>query len=145
MKRLFKIIAALGAALTFVAAHAQLSVQTTSLNGGTANVAASTTNSVTVPIITVAKANNAAIQASFKLAGSGTSAVVFTFDESVDASVWKSASTTLSVTANGTNSVNNILKLATEGSGYYRLSSVANPNASAITNLVLKYSYKAGL
>lgn len=146
MKKFIKFIAGFCAfaALT-TGLHAQLSVQTTSLNGGTANVAASTTNSVTVPVLTVAKASNVAIQAAFKLTGAGTSAVVFNFDESIDGSNWKTSSRTLSVTPAGTSTVVNLGNYTLGGAAFLRLSSVQNPNSAAITNLVLNYAYKTGL
>lgn len=142
MKKFIAIIAGLAIC---AAAHAQYSLQTTTLNGGTNNVAASTTNSVTAPVIAATRASDVALQATFKLTGSGTSAVVFVFDESIDNSNWESASRTLSVTAAGTSTVSNVGNYTLGGAGYLRLSSVQNPNAAAITNLVLKYSLKPGI
>ena len=146
MKKFLKIALAAIAAIAMAGnALAQYTLQSTSLNGGTANVAAATTNAVTTPVLTVVKSSDVAIQASFKLTGAGTSAVVFNFDESIDNSSWKSNSRTLSVTPAGTTTVVNMGNYTLGGAGFLRLSSVQNPNSAAITNLVLKYSYKSGI
>lgn len=130
--------------LSLTSALGQYQVNETSLNGGTANVAATTTNSVTTPLFTVKRAQNVAIQSTFKLTGAGTSSVVFTLDSSVDASNWVTGTHSLSVTPSGTSVVSGILKIDTGGVGYFRLSAIANPNSAAVTNLVMKYSFKPG-
>ena len=145
MKKFTALFLAAAGILFAGAAQAQYSIQTTTLNGGTNNVAASTTNSVTAPVLAFTRSTYGVVQTTFKLTGAGSSTVVLTFDESVDNSNWDLATRTLSVTANGTTAVTGLSNYTLGGAGYLRLSSVENPNAAAITNLVVKYSYKPGL
>jgi hypothetical protein len=118
---------------------------TSSLNGGTNAVAAASTNSVTTPTFTVAYSSDIALQPSFKLQGSGTSAVVFKFDTSLDGTVWQAASFNISITPAGTALVTKVVSTAIGSTPYVRLSSIENPNATAITNLMLNATMKRGL
>lgn len=118
---------------------------TSSLSGGTNAVAAASTNSVTAPAFTAVYSSDIALQPSFKLQGAGTSAVVFKFDTSLDGTVWYANAFTISITPAGTAQVS---KVATQTLGsipYVRLSTIENPNATAITNLMLNASMKRGL
>lgn len=144
MKILSRILA-LGATLFALNASA-LDYITTTLNGGTNNVAASTTNSYTThAVFTAAYSSDIALQPIFKLTGSGTSAVVFVFDISLDGSNWYSSAFTISVTAAGTSTVTKTASQSLGSQPYVRLSSIQNPNASAITNLSLVATMKRGL
>jgi len=115
----------------------------TVLDGGTNNVAATTTNTYNVAI-TPAKANNLAVMYQFKLTSSGTSATAATFQRSVDNSTWESAFS-LPGTAAGTTVVTVTTNIPTGAYGYYRLNTVTNGNANAMTNVTVKYSVKNGL
>lgn len=126
-------------------AHAQLDIQTTTLNGGTNNIAATTTNSTMAIAITPVRSSYVAIQPSFKLDGAGTTAVTFEFDESIDGSTWNASKHTLVVTPAGTSTVTAATNITVGAVGFLRLQIVRNPNASAITNLTLKWSQKPGL
>jgi hypothetical protein len=137
------------AALIFIApkAHAQrYSLQSATITSNSVTVtaiAATATNTTVRADIPATKAINLGIQASFVLAGSGTSAVVLKFDESLDGSNWESAAHSLTITANGTSSVVGVANLSLGGIGFIRLSSVENPNANAINSLVIKYAQKS--
>ena len=133
-------------ALAF-SAGAQSVVQTTSpYNGTTGNFASASTNSsLTAPQLSFPRSNYGAVQIGFKLDGSGTSAVVFKFDESIDGANWVATTRTLSVTAAGTTTVHNLSNLTLGGAGYLRLSYIGNPNSANITNLYVKYAYKPGI
>lgn len=147
MKTLSKLLPMLAACFVLaIPAKAQnYSIQTTTLTGGTNNVSATTTNSSLAIVMPVPKSSFIGIQPSFKLTGSGTTAVVFSFDESIDNSVWTSGTQTLSITPAGTTVVTGIKNFSANGVGFLRLSSIANANATAITNLVVKFATKNGL
>jgi hypothetical protein len=104
-------------------------------------VAAATTNSTIRGTIYAGRGLDVAIQPIFQLDGTGTSAVVFNFDESLDNVNWATNTRSISVTASGTNVVTSLSDF-TIASGFLRLSSVQNPNAQNITNLVIKTSQK---
>jgi hypothetical protein len=110
--------------------------------GGTNNVAAATTNSSFATVIPATRATDIAVQPSFKLTGSGTSAVVLKFDESADNANWTANAVSISVTAAGTATVSKVSNFALGGIGYLRLSTVENPNASAVTNLSITFAQK---
>jgi hypothetical protein len=141
-RNIFRILVLSAAALfaSSVHVHAQYTLGT-AIPGGTNNVPAATTNSTAI-IIPVTRSTDVALQPSFKLTGSGTSAVVFKFDESLDAATWKPAVISVSVTASGTSTVMALSSSTIDAVGYLRLSSIENPNATAVTNLVLKYATK---
>lgn len=143
MKKLIQFLFAI--AISFGAAQAQYNLITTTLNGGTNSVAASTTTSTTAPVLSFTRSTYGAVQATCKLDGAGTTAVVFTFDESIDGSRWVPSTRTLSVTPAGTTQVSAIQNYTIGASGYLRLKSINNPNASNLTNVVLNYSYKPGI
>jgi hypothetical protein len=145
-----KLIAILSLALLAIAfapplAAQSYSLQATTLNGGTNNVATATTNTSFAVIMPCVRSTVIAPQVTFKLNGAGTDTIVFKFDHSVDGSNWKSAGTSLSVAANGTTLVTGNTSIAAGGIGYIRLSTVENPSSSSVTNLVLKYATKNGL
>lgn len=104
-------------------------------------IAASATNSTVRATIPATRSANLGLQVSITLAGSGTSAVVAKFDESLDGTNWESAAHTVSVTANGTNTVTTVSTIAVNAIGFLRLSSVENPNAQVAT-VAIKYSNK---
>lgn len=107
----------------------------TTLNGGTNNIAAATTNTYN-SVITLTKYDEVALQPIFQLTGAGTSAVVFRFSKSVDGTNFiADASRTISVTAAGTTVVSGISNQLVGAVGYLRLDTIENPNASAVTNL----------
>jgi hypothetical protein len=106
------------------------------IDGGTNNVAAATTNTVSYTIATT-RNQFVAVQPVFKLTGSGTSAVVFKFEESLDRTNWVTSSLSVSVTAAGTSTVSGIGTLTVNGVGWLKLVTIENPNANAVTNLTL--------
>ena len=144
MKKLFVLVLATFAA-AFIAS-AQYDIQATSFTGAAiTNCAASTTNTISSPVtIPVVLANNAGIGTSFKLGGSGTSAVVLKFDASVDAVAWETAAFSQTITAAGTSTVYSVDNLALNSFGFIRLSSIENPNAELITQLKIVVGQKPG-
>lgn len=143
MKKLFTLSLLLAASL--LSAHAQY-VLAPSINGGTFNIAASTTNttigSSNLAVIVATRAIDIAIQPQFKLTGAGTSPVVLKFDESIDNSNWTVATRSITITPSGTTLVSKMANFTVGAAGYLRLSQIENPNAEAVTNLVIKYAQK---
>jgi hypothetical protein len=99
------------------------------------------TNSTVRATIPATRSANIALQVSIALAGAGTSAVVCRFDESVDGSNWEASAHSVSVTANGTNTVTTVANVAVNAIGFLRLSSIENPNAEDVT-VTIKYADK---
>lgn len=129
-------------------AQVEVATMTTSLPS-TYSVAAATTNTTISGsniVVSVTRGANVAIQPIFKLQGAGTSAVVFLFEESVDMATWAAVgSISVSVTASSTNQVTDLSNHSIGALPFLRLAEIRNPNASAITNLSIKYSIKSGL
>jgi hypothetical protein len=146
MKKLFSFIVLATVALFSVESRAQsynLSQATITSNSVVITaIEATITNTTVRATIPATRALNIAIQPTFVLAGAGTSAVVFKFDTSVDGSNWTSAAHSITVTANGTNTVSTTANVAVNAIGFLRLSSVENPNGTAINSLVIKYADK---
>jgi hypothetical protein len=150
MKSIHRIIAAVFAiaALALVAptmAQSQ-NLQYIGVPGGTLNIAATSTNTTMSAtngmVVGIRSLNYSAFQPTFALTGSGTSACVFTFDTSIDGSVWSAGAFTISVTANGTNKVATVSNQTTGSIPYVRLAGVTNPNSTAITNLYVAVTSK---
>lgn len=115
-----------------------------SVLGGTNNVEAATTNTTFTAVIPATKGLAVAVQPQFKLTDTGTDPVVLKFDTSLDQINWTVAAQSVTVTADGTNTVSKAANFDLGAVGYIRLSQVENPNAAAITNLTIKYSQKRG-
>lgn len=138
MKRLLLVLGLLVA----VNASAQLSC-VTCLDGGTNNIAATTTNSYSFSYHV--RGSQISVQPVFKLTGAGTTALVFVLDTSLDNSNWKTSAHRIGLAAAGTTSVTTISNITVGAIGYVRLASVENDNANAVTNLTVIFSSKDGL
>lgn len=145
MKYIFGLIVLAVAALVAAPAQAQSynlrSATILSNSVTTTLIAASATNSTVRSTIPATKGDNLSLQCTVTLAGSGTSVVVFKFDESVDGVSWESSAHSVSVTAAGTTAVTTVANVAVNGIGYLRLSSIENPNAQ-IATVAIKYAQK---
>jgi hypothetical protein len=105
--------------------------------------AATSTNAVTDANVNLTKHDLVALEVSFKLTGAGTSAVLFNFHESLDGTAYDdTAVQALSLTAAGTTTVRAIVPVNAGAVGYLGLRSVGNPNASGLTNLVIRAATK---
>jgi hypothetical protein len=114
------------------------------LNGGTNNVPADTTNAVNL-VLGRFPGSVTAVGADIKLAGAGTAGVLFTFQAGIDGSNWDTAKTfTLRANGNGTSVNTTITNFTVSGYPYLKLVSIANSNATAVTNLTVKYTIKDG-
>lgn len=134
------------AALCAPISHAQAVSPYREIGGSTLNISATSTNTTmaatNLAVIEATRALDIAIQPSFKLTGSGTSPVVLKFDTSIDNSNWTVASQSITITAAGTATVSKAQNFTLGAVTYMRLSQVENPNASAITNLTIRYVQK---
>ncbi len=108
----------------------------------TNSVAATTTNLTTTGKIYVGNQSQVAVQVAANLAGSGTSVVGFKIEHSVDGTNFAQSPHTLLLTANGTNTVYALTNFSVVGYGWLNVSSITNPNASAVTNIVVRYGDK---
>lgn len=113
-----------------------------------ASVAAATTNTTYASSNWTAVSVNGSklgVGLTFKLQGAGTSAVVFKFDASLDGASWETAAYSVTATAAGTTAVTKNGNFDLGALPYVRLSSVENPNASAVTNIVIRYGNKRSI
>lgn len=144
--KIFKLALSLAAALLALPALGFDTVSS-SLNGGTANVAASTTNSYTTQsVFAPVYSSDIALAVSFVgSAASVSNAVTLVFDTSLDNSKWSPAYFTISVTPTGTSEVTKNITQALGSIPYVRLSAIRNPNAGFLTNVLIKATMKRGL
>lgn len=145
MKTLYRILTLAAALLALPALG--LDTISSSLNGGTANVAASTTNSYTTQAV-FAPVYSSDIGLAVSFVGSAASvsnAVTLVFDTSLDNSKWNNAYFTVAVTPSGTSEVVKNVTQALGSIPYVRLSAIRNPNAGYLTNILLKATMKRGL
>jgi hypothetical protein len=127
-----------------VAASAFAQSPVTLINGGTNNIPADTTNTYSL-VLGRFPGSVTAVAADIKLAGAGTAGVLFTFQAGVDGSNWDTAKTfTLRANGNGTAVNTTITNFTVSGYPYLKLVSAANTNATAVTNLTVKYTIKDG-
>lgn len=145
MKTIYRILS-LAAALLALPALGFDTINS-SLNGGTANVPANTTNSYTTQAVFVpAYSSDVALAVSFVGSAAAVSnAVTLVFDTSLDNSKWNSAYFTIAVTPNGTSEVTKTVTQALGSIPYVRLSAIRNPNGGFLTNVLLKAVMKRGL
>jgi len=139
MKRLLLLAAAV---LGYVGAQAQQFQQSSSALSSTATVLAGTTSNYTANAFFCGKGNGyVGIMTSFKLDAACTGTITFYFQKSIDGTTYETTpSVSATITANGSTAVNTFTQATTLGSGYIRLSSIVNTNATQnLTNLVVKF------
>lgn len=121
-------------------------LKTTTLNGGTNNIAAATTNSTPLTAIPVTGSDNLAMQVSFLVVG-GTTNNTFgvSLDRSIDNTTWETNFTFLVCEASP--GIANVTQTNwnTGGFAYFRVSEVRNALTNAVTNLNVRFYYKLGL
>lgn len=138
-----KTLAALAAVMCAAALPAVAQQYELKSFGAATNYAAETTNSITSAKVTLTKHDLTAVEVSFNLDGSGTSAVVVKVHESLDGTNFDdTVLQSISLTASGTNTVRAIVPLNVGAVGYLGVRSLENPNASGITNLVIRAAIK---
>lgn len=108
----------------------------------TNQVPATTTNtSPGTAVIDATRVKDVSVQWTLRLTGAGTTAIPFVVQRSVDGSNWATAFS-ISVTPSGTNWATVITNINAQAIPYYRVYSIQNDNASAITNLAVVYGVK---
>lgn len=113
-------------------------------NGGTNNIAATTTNSPSADTIAVSEFANVGYQITVKPLSSSTGTVVFNFAQSLDSTTYESVPQhTVTCTLNGTSAITTVGNLSIPSAGTLKLVSIANTNAMAITNIAIVYRLKA--
>ena len=94
-------------------------------------------------VIDVRQSATVAVKVGFKLTGSGTSAVTFSYIPNID-SIYDPLIPiqTISLVANGTNAVATNVSITAGPLGYLIFNGITNGNASGVTNLFFKYAQK---
>lgn len=133
--------------LAAFAFSASAGLKTTTLTGGTNNVAGSTTNSTPLTAIAVTGSDNLAMAAELKFtdATPGAGSFILTLDRSIDNSIWQTNFMSITCNTNGTTAAQTITNFSTGGVGYWRIGSQRNSTTNAVTNLNVKFYYKLGL
>lgn len=105
-------------------------------------VPATTTNtSPGTAIIDATRVKDVSVQWVLRLTGAGTTAIPFVVQRSVDGANWATAFS-ISLTPSGTNYVTTTTNINAQAFPYFRVYSIQNDNASAITNLAVTYGVK---
>ena len=134
------------AALAVIAQSTSAQVYWQLLSGTTNNVLGSQTGTYTTLIVNSRNARAMAVQESFKLDTSGSSAVVTHIDGSLDGANWVTdAFGPLSITGNGTSAVVGVTNFDASGYLAVRVHTVVNGNIANLTNLVIAASTKVGV
>lgn len=130
LKKMLVTVALISAAVTV---NAQ--IVSTGLSGGTNNIAATATNTYTgVTFALPSNARTVSLEATAALQGAGTSAMTFAVSKSVSGIAYV-AVTNVVVTANGTNTVNAVVDIDPAGARFWKVTTGANLNATAATNV----------
>lgn len=115
-----------------------------SWNGGTNNIAATTTNSPSSDAIAVSEFDNVGYQITVKPISTSTGTVVFSFAQSLDSTTYETVPQhTVTCTLNGTGAITTVGNLSIPSAGTLKLASIANTNSMAITNISIVYRLKA--
>ena len=142
---LLAIVTALILSVSPASAQAAFSVQEL-YNSSTNSIAASGTASPTDATITAKKFLNVAIQPQFKLSGTGTGNVTFSFAKGLSGGIYETTpSVTVVVAASGTNVVSGVTNVNLGAVSALKLVSIVNANTpSTATNVVVNYAIKPG-
>lgn len=144
MKRIFLTLLAVAAIAIVPSANAQKAGSyTTTLNGGTNNVAATATNTYTAAI-TCEDYDNVGLDLSFKAVSSLTGNITVRVAKACVSGNYESVPTTvITIPANGTTVVNYPLNITTPSAIALKLTSIENTNSVAITNVTASWRLKA--
>lgn len=129
-------VAVLAASSTWL--HAQSYGVNTVISGGTNNVAATATNTYTLPVMNLRQDEQIGVFISFKMPVAGNSNCTVRFARSLNGTTWETTPS-LVVTATTTNFCTNLTFGAV---GYLRPATVENVNIVALTNVTVSYSIK---
>jgi hypothetical protein len=138
MKTLLRTLLAVAVLAAPFALHAQSYGVVTVISGGTNNVAATATNTYTLPVMNLRQDEQIGVAISFKMPVAGNSNCTVRFARSLNGTTWETTPS-LVVTATTTNFVTNLTFGAT---GYLRPATVENVNIVALTNVTVSYSIK---
>lgn len=114
-------------------------------NGGTNNIAATSTNTYTTAVIDVNEFDNVGYRISIKPISTSTGTVVFSFSDGIGNTYESTASRTVTVTLSGTNTIETVGNFQTPGSGQLMLGTITSTNAMAMTNIVVQLNKKSPL
>lgn len=112
-------------------------------NGGTNNIAATSTNAPG-DTFAVSAYDNVGYQITVKPISTSTGTVVFSFADSLDSTTYESTpSRTVTVTLAGTGAITAVGNWTTPSSATLKLASIVSTNAMAMTNIAIAYRVNA--
>lgn len=113
-------------------------------NGGTNNIAATTTNSPSSDTFSVSEFSDVGIQVTVKPLSSSTGTFVLTLAESLDSTSYEAVGAhTITCTLNGTSAITTVTNFSVPSAATLKLVTLANTNAMAMTNIAIVYRLKA--
>jgi len=148
MNRMNKKFLVLVSILTLLAViPARAGLQVTDINGGTNNVGGAATKvyAGSGQLFAAHNAQQLGVFISYSVISAGTSNNVVQFSSSVDNSNWVTNSSLMTILSTGTATVRTNFSINTGGIPFWRVESVQNVNAAAITNLTIYGYTKPGL
>lgn len=154
MKKLIQILAvAVGLAVLLPGANAQTGYNwNTLLAGGTNNVTELSTNTTfagftTTPVIHAPLAGTIGLEFSYKMISAcNLSNIVVTFSRSLDGVNYETTGAhSFTTLCNGTNTVGVVTNITLGACGYLKLTGLNTTATNAMTNVVMRWSYKNGI
>ena len=113
-------------------------------DGGTNNIAAASTNTVTGSDINCSEFDHIGIEVTVRPVTTSTGTVIFKFAESVSGSAYETTpSHTLTVTLSGTNAITSVVDYSIPTAGTFALVQTVSTNAMAMTNVVVYARFKS--
>lgn len=112
-------------------------------NGGTNNIALTSTNTVTDSAIAVEEHDTIGVAVTLRPLSTSTGTVVFKFSDKVGSYYESTPTHTLTLTLNGTNTVTMNGLYATDGLSGFSLVSTTSTNAMAMTNVIIEVTLQA--
>ena len=142
MKKLIPLL--LIAAIGMVAAPVKAGLLSTTINGGTNNVAGATTKTYG-DTLTPVNSTSMALFVSYSVISGGTSNNVVQLSNSLDNSHWNTNAASVTILSAGTATVTTNVNITVGGIPFWRVESFQNVNVAAITNLIIHGFTKPGL
>jgi hypothetical protein len=112
-------------------------------NGGTNNIALTSTNTVSDSYISVEEHDHIGVAVTLRPGSTSTGQVVFKFSDKVGSYYESTPTHTLTLTLNGTNTVTMNGLYATDGLTGFALVQTVSTNALAMTNVVIEVTLQA--
>ena len=112
-------------------------------NGGTNNVAATSTNTVTDSYIAVSEFDTIGVAITLRPVSTSTGTVVFNFAEAIGDYYETTPSHSITVTLSGTNTITTPGNFTVANAGTFALVQTVSTNAMGMTNVIIEVRLKA--